>query len=110
MLVPADPNYAADALLKDGGSIHIRAIRPDDRARLVDHFQRLSARSVYYRFFGAKRRLTDAELDTFTRVDFTHQVALVATLIDEHGDERIIGVGRYAAADESDGTADIAFA
>ncbi len=110
MLVPADPNYAADALLKDGGSIHIRAIRPDDRARLVDHFQRLSARSVYYRFFGAKRRLTDAELDTFTRVDFTHQVALVATLIDEHGDERIIGVGRYAAADDSNGTADIAFA
>ena len=49
-------------MLRDGGSIHLRAIRPDDKARLVDHFNRLSARSVYFRFFNAKRRLTDAEL------------------------------------------------
>jgi acetyl coenzyme A synthetase (ADP forming)-like protein len=110
MLRPADPDYVADALLRDGGWIHLRAMRPDDRARLVEHFQQLSARSVYYRFFGAKRRLTDAELDAFTRVDFVHRVALVATLVDEHGEERIIGVGRYGVIDESAGSADIAFA
>src|SRR5215467_11692016 len=67
----ADPRqYAAEAVLRDGGSIHIRAIRPDDRERLLDHFRSLSARSVYFRFFGAKRRLTNAELDQFTRLDF----------------------------------------
>ena len=27
--------YAATATLRDGGSIHIRAIRPDDKARLA---------------------------------------------------------------------------
>ena len=72
----------------------MRALRPDDRERLVDHFHRLSARSVYFRFFGAKRRLTDAELDLFTQLDFHERVALVATLL-ERGQERIIGVGRY---------------
>jgi GNAT superfamily N-acetyltransferase len=109
MLLPANPDYETNALLKDGGSIHIRAIRADDRARLVDHFEHLSARSVYYRFFGAKRRLTETELDTFTRLDFVDRLGLVATLL-ERGEERIIGVGRYAVVDPSAGTAEVAFA
>ena len=81
-MTAATRDYAADEVLKDGGSIHIRAIRPDDRERLLDHFHRLSARSVYFRFFGAKRRLTDAELDGFTRLDFARNVGLVATLLE----------------------------
>jgi acetyl coenzyme A synthetase (ADP forming)-like protein len=102
-------SYATDEVLRDGSSTHLRAIRPDDRDRLVDHFHRLSARSVYFRFFGAKRRLTDAELDRFTRLDFVERVALVATLR-ERGEERIIGVGRYAVLPGDGGTAEVAFA
>jgi acetyl coenzyme A synthetase (ADP forming)-like protein len=102
-------DYAAEAILRDGGSIHIRAIRPDDRERLLDHFHRLSARSVYFRFFGTKRRLTDAELDRFTRLDFVRNAALVATLRHD-GTERIIGVGRYAALDPTPHAAEVAFA
>jgi acetyl coenzyme A synthetase (ADP forming)-like protein len=101
--------YATDETLKDGGSIHIRAIRPDDRERLLDHFRQLSADSVHFRFFGAKRRLTEAELDRLTRLDFVRQVGLVATLL-EVGEERIIGVGRYIVADENPGSAEVAFA
>jgi hypothetical protein len=44
-------HYATDALLRDGSSIHIRAIRPDDKQRLLALFERLSSRSVYFRFF-----------------------------------------------------------
>jgi acetyl coenzyme A synthetase (ADP forming)-like protein len=102
-------DYAFDAVLRDGGSIHIRAIRPDDRERLLDHFHRLSARSVYFRFFGSKRRLTDAELDRFTRLDFVRTAALVATLR-EDGVERIIGVGRYTGSAETPHAAEVAFA
>jgi len=106
--VPGDPrSYAVDAVLRDGGSIHIRALRPDDRARLAEHFARLSPQSVYFRFFGAKKRLTDAELDELTRLDFAHAAALVATL--GQGDaERIIGVGRWKVA--APGRAEVAFA
>jgi GNAT superfamily N-acetyltransferase len=106
----SDPrDYAVEEILRDGGSIHVRAIRPDDRQRLLDHFQRLTARSVYYRFFGAKRRLTDSELDQFTRLDFAQKVALVATLL-EDGEERIIGVGRYAVLPGKPTAAEVAFA
>ena len=87
-------HYATDALLRDGSSIHIRAIRPDDKQRLLALFERLSSRSVYFRFFQTKQRLTDEELRYFTELDFTRDVALVATLR-EGQEEHIIGVGRY---------------
>ncbi|MCK6544523.1 GNAT family N-acetyltransferase [Myxococcota bacterium] len=82
--------FAADAILRDGGSIHVRAIRPDDKARLLAHFNRLSQRSQYFRFFGAKPTLTDQDLVQFTEMDFVHDVGLAATLV-EHGEERIVG-------------------
>jgi len=94
MRVTAPHHYATDALLRDGGSIHIRVIRPDDKQRLLALFERLSSRSVYVRFFQTKQRLTDEELRYFTELDFTRDVALVATL-QEGQDEHIIGVGRY---------------
>ena len=47
-------SYKTDAVLKDGMSIHIRALRADDKQRLVELFGRLSQRSVYFRFFRAK--------------------------------------------------------
>src|SRR5262245_11124970 len=95
-----DPrHYATDELLRDGGSIHIRAIRPDDKQRLLALFERLSSRSVYFRFFQTKQRLTEEELRYFTELDFTRAVALVATLR-EGGAEHIIGVGRYFRSDE----------
>jgi acetyl coenzyme A synthetase (ADP forming)-like protein len=86
--------FSRDAVLRDGGSIRLRAIRPDDKSRLVDHFHRLGARSVYFRFFASKHRLTDEELCRFTELDFVNHVGLVATLR-EGGEERIIGVARY---------------
>src|SRR4029450_13614781 len=94
MRVTEPRHYATDALLRDGGSIHLRAIRPDDKPRLLDLFERLSSRSVYFRFFQTKQRLTDAELQYFTELDFTRDVALVATLRVGQ-EEHVIGVGRY---------------
>jgi acetyl coenzyme A synthetase (ADP forming)-like protein len=54
----------------------------------------LSSRSVYFRFFQTKQQLTDEELRYFTELDFTRNVALVATLRESDA-EHIIGVGRY---------------
>jgi acetyl coenzyme A synthetase (ADP forming)-like protein len=104
-------HYSADEVLRDGGSIHIRAIRADDKERLVNHFSRLSAQSVYFRFFRAKKRLTDTELANFTELDFVRQAALVATLRQD-GAEKIIGVGRYAVVNDGGGVrrAEVAFA
>lgn len=51
-------HYATEELLRDGGSLCIRAIRPDDQERLLALFEGLSSRSVYFRFFQAKKKTT----------------------------------------------------
>jgi hypothetical protein len=95
--------YSSDELLRDGSSIHVRAIRSDDKQRLREHSEGLSARSVYFRFLGPKKRLTDKDLAAFTDLDFVNRVALVAT-VGKGEEEKIIGVGRYALSDTA-GTA-----
>ena len=91
--------YRTTALLRDGGSVCVRAVQPDDKARVLALFDQLSSRSTYYRFFQTKQRLTDAELRYFTELDFVRHVALVATLDDDDA-EQIIGMGHYIGLSE----------
>ena len=86
--------------------ITIRAIRPDDRERIVKAFRGLDRSSVYLRFFSQKKELEDEELRRVTECDGVSEVALVATV--GSGDrEIIVGLGEYA---RSGAAADIAFA
>jgi RimJ/RimL family protein N-acetyltransferase len=94
----ADPrDYQATETLKDGAPITIRAIRQDDRARIVDAFSALDSGAVYRRFFSPKKSLTDAELKQLTDVDFSQVVALVVVASQEDDGKLLIGGGRYAA-------------
>jgi acetate---CoA ligase (ADP-forming) len=87
-------SYATDGLLRDGRSIRVRAIRPDDKQRLLGLFQRQSPETIHYRFFGAKAVLTDEELHYFTELDFERHVGLVAVR-GSGPDEQLLGVARY---------------
>lgn len=87
-------DFSRQYILRNGASILLRAIRPDDKERLVNGFHRLTGKSIYFRFFTNKRKLTPNELKYFTEIDFDKHVAIVATL-QEQKEEKIIGVGRY---------------
>ncbi len=93
MAIPS-ADYDADAILQDGSSIRIRALRSDDKALLAELFSRLSQRSVYFKFFRVREWLSDGELARLTELDFANSVGLGATLW-EGGRERIIGICRY---------------
>lgn len=103
------PGYPAaweeDALLRDGSTVRIRPIVPDDAAALQEMVRSMSRRSVYFRFFRVKRELTDEELRRYTELDYRRRMALVAV-----DDGRIVGVGRYEAGDGDPGVAEVAFA
>ena len=92
--------------VRGADKIPIRAIRPDDRARLLAAFHALDRRSIYQRFFFSKRELSDTDLRQLTDCDGVHVVVLVAT--DGAGEqEAIVGLGQYA---RHGATAQIAFA
>jgi RimJ/RimL family protein N-acetyltransferase len=88
------------------GQVSIRAVRPDDRERIVKAFRGLDRRSVYMRFFSHKKELEDEELRRVTECDGASEAVLVATV--GSGDrEVIVGLGSYV---RSDAAAEIAFA
>ena len=101
------PRYLADpeqsVTLRNGASVRVRAIRPDDEPRLMALCRRLSPRTVYQRFFSV-RRLVPEEAHAFANVDYRQRMAVVAE-VDDGPEPELVGVARYGPSDE--GTADI---
>ncbi len=79
-----------DVVLKDGAPAKVRPVRQGDSNLLEDLFSRLSAETVYSRFFQTKTRLSEKELEYFTHVDYEQRMAFLVLM-----DERLIAVGRY---------------
>jgi acetyltransferase len=78
-----------------GHSITVRPIRPEDIDLETDFARKLSKETRYNRFLGGGVRLTPEMLEKFTRIDFSRDMALIATTTIE-GAETAIGVTRYA--------------
>ncbi len=104
--MPYPDQWEADVVLADGGTAHLRPIRPGDAGLLLDFYDRLSPESIYYRFFSPHPRLSAREVDHFTTVDHVDRVALIATIGD-----RMVAVVRYdrLKPDERSDTAEVAF-
>jgi acyl-CoA synthetase (NDP forming)/GNAT superfamily N-acetyltransferase len=86
----APRHWEADVLLRDGGTAHIRPIRPEDADLLVDFYGRISDQSKYYRFFSPMPHLSERDVARFTHVDHVHRVAFVMLL-----SGRMIALGSY---------------
>ncbi|MGH2656541.1 MAG: GNAT family N-acetyltransferase [Actinomycetota bacterium] len=94
----------ADVPLRDGSTVHIRPVRPDDRDAVLGFLQGMSEESRWFRFFAAVvdlRKMAERSVD----VDYQDRYALVATAGPEH---RVVGHGIYLRGDE--GHAEVAFA
>jgi GNAT superfamily N-acetyltransferase len=102
--------YRFEETLKDGTSVVLRAIHPDDRERIRNAFRKLERETIYTRFFGPKSELSDRELTHFTVVDFHRDVALLVT-IRSNDEEIVIGSACYfsVADGASERAAEIAF-
>lgn len=86
--------------LRDGSSVEIRPIEPEDRDRLRSGFERFSDRTRYLRFQVPMPRLSDEHLSYLTDVDHHDHEALVAVEPDSGdviGDARFVRVGEGVA-------------
>jgi len=107
---PARTPYPAhretDVVLRDGSTVHVRPVRPDDEVALLAFYRGLSEQARTLRFFT---RTTDEALAERVRklvdVDYTRRFGLVATI---GSPGQIIGHAMYAALDGD--RAEVAFA
>jgi acetate---CoA ligase (ADP-forming) len=104
---PPPAPYSAEAILRDGAPITIRALTAADRHHVVAVFGKLGPASVRHRFFTAKHQLTESDLRFLDELVGGPDVALAAMTGD--GDrERALGIGRYVVLD-TPGKAEVAF-
>ena len=99
-------SYSAVEPLRDGRSVEIRALRPDDETQMLAAVSRTSPQSLYRRFFGVKKDFSQSEKAFFLNADFTHHVALVAS-VKRNERAEIVGGARYVVAEP--GIAEVAF-
>lgn len=86
--------------LRDGSTVHIRAITTLDRDREQAFVRKLSAESRYFRFMNSLRELDAHQLERFTHPDPAHEIVLVA-LADLTSDAEQLGVARCAWEERS---------
>ena len=95
---PYPHQYKTKWTLKNGESVLIRPIEPEDEPLIVDFHQTLSDESVYLRYahlFKLSRRTDHERLTRICFIDYDHEMALVVEATT--GKERaILGVGRLS--------------
>ena len=91
--------------LRDGSSVVVRPVRPDDRELLLAGFERLGPESRYQRFLAPMAELTEDIVTYLTDVDHHDHEALAA--IDAVTGEGV-GVARFVRCEDRPDTAEAA--
>jgi acetyltransferase len=91
---PYPNQYTTPFTLRDGTEVTIRAIRPEDEPLIIDLHGRHSERTIRMRFFSLVKTLSRDSLIRLCHLDYDREMALVAVLRREGGDQ-ILGVSRY---------------
>ncbi|HET7340760.1 MAG TPA: GNAT family N-acetyltransferase [Methylomirabilota bacterium] len=102
--VPA--RFDRPVALRDGTTVRMRPIRPDDERRLVALYDELSRDTRYHRFFSVMRRLPPDWARFLANVDYRGRFALVVE--SPANPDTLIAVARYEPAGEP-GVAEVAF-
>jgi acetyltransferase len=96
MVLP--PHYPSHLVrhptLRDGATVTLRPIQPEDAALEARFVRELSDESRYFRFMNHLRELTPDLITHFTQIDYFDHMALVAMTL-ENGEPLQIGVARY---------------
>jgi acetyltransferase len=97
---PYPTRYVAAWTLKDGTSVTIRPIRPEDEPLAVQFHKSLSEQSVYFRYFHLMKlsqRIAHERLARLCFIDYDREMALVVDYKNPAtGEREIMAVGRLS--------------
>jgi len=97
---PYPAQYVGQWTMKDGTTVTMRPIRPEDEPLIIKFHEKLSERSVYLRYFQPLKLSTRTAHERLTRIcfiDYDREMALVAERRDPaSGEPEILGVTRLS--------------
>ena len=99
-------HYSVTETLRNGLEVCIRAVHPGDAELVIEAFRKLDPESIYLRFFGPKKEISEADLQLIRKTVFDTRVILLCT-IPEAGREIVIASGTYVRTGND--TAEVAF-
>jgi len=91
-IAPYPKHIETTEAARDGTSITVRAVRPEDEPLLQDLFAHMSPEDQRLRFFAPMRELNHALAARLSQIDYDREMALIALY-----DGVPLGVARYAA-------------
>jgi len=95
---PYPVQYEGHWTTKDGTHVTVRPIRPEDEPMMVAFHEKLSERSVYFRYFhllNLSQRTAHERLTRMCFIDYDRAMALVAERENPAtGEHEILGIGR----------------
>ena len=88
------PRHIDHLRLRNGSTLTVRLVAPDDGEALQRYFRNLSVRSRYSRFLGAMSELPPSQLDHFVHAGEDDRFSVIAVMM-IGGFETIVGEARY---------------
>jgi acetyltransferase len=102
VITPYPKKYETLWRLRDGRTVLLRPIKPEDEPLWLEMFQNFSEESIRYRFFQIIKDTPHETRVRYCNIDYDREIAIVAELTEE-GRKRILGVARVSI--EPDGKA-----
>lgn len=94
---PYPKEWEREVTLKDGRTIFLRPVRPEDEHLYPEFFTHVTAEDIRLRFFSAMKELTHAFIARLTQLDYARAMAFIAI---EKDSGKMLGVVRlHTAAD-----------
>jgi acetyltransferase len=91
-IAPYPDHLESDTRLRDGTTVHLRPIRPEDEPLLHDLVAHMSMADLRLRFFSPIRALSHAAAARLTQIDYDREMAILAL-----HDGILLGVARFFA-------------
>jgi len=93
IISPYPTRYVEPWRLRDGRSVVLRPIRPEDEPLEHELIAKLSPESSRFRFFYILKEITHEMLSRFCNIDYDREMAIIAEHTSD-GKRRNVGVGR----------------
>lgn len=93
MISPYPKKYETLWKLRDGRTVLLRPIKPEDEPMWLEMFQNFSEESIHYRFFQIIKDTPHEVRVRYCNIDYDRELGIVAEL-EEESRRRILGVVR----------------